>query len=138
MMTLREAMDRLFADAFVPPFGMTDGETAGVAPMPVDLIENSDEVIVKASIPGIKPEDINISLTGDVLTIKGEVKGEDEIKQGKYVYREHRYGAFGRTLTLPTSVVADKAKADFENGVLTLTLPKAEAVKPRTISIKKK
>ena len=138
-LTLREAMDRLFADAFVRPFGPFDGEAASdYLPLPLDVIEQKDDIVVKASVPGLKAEDIDISLTGDVLTIKGETKTENEVKEGNYVYRERRMGAFGRSLTLPTSVAADKARAEFENGVLTLTLPKADEVKPKTITIKKK
>jgi HSP20 family protein len=138
-MTLREAMDRLFADAFVQPFGGADGEGVERAmPMPVDVIENEDDIVVKASIPGIKAEDIDISLTGDVLIIRGATKAENEVKRGNYIYRERRQGAFGRTLTLPTAVVADQARAEFENGELTLTLPKADEVKPKTIAIKQK
>lgn len=88
--------------------------------------------------PGVKPEDIDITITGDTLTIKGEVKAEEKVEKANYIRRERRYGAFSRSLTLPTSVVAEKAKAEFENGVLTLTLPKAEEVKPKTIKVKAK
>jgi len=139
MMTLREAMDRLMADAFVRPGAGPEVEPTGeYVPIPVDVIESQDNIVVKAAIPGLKADDIEISLVGDQLTIKGESKQDSEVKEGNYVYREMRYGVVGRSLTLPTSVVADKAKADFENGILTLTLPKAEEVKPRTITIKRK
>jgi HSP20 family protein len=139
MMTLREAMDRLFADAFVTPFGAIEGEGSGeTLPVPVDVIESKDEIVVKATVPGLKAEDIDISLMGDTLSIKGETKSENEVKEGNYVYRERRQGAFRRSLTLPTSVMADRARAEFENGILTLTLPKAEEVKPRSIRIKSK
>lgn len=134
MMTLREAMDRLFDDAFTRPIGQ--GGSSGLPA--IDLYQTNDEVVVKASLPGLKPEDVQISVTGDVLTLRGEFKQSEEKKEATYHIREQRYGSFERTIMLPTDVQTDKAKADFENGVLTVTLPKAETVKPRTINIKAK
>lgn len=137
MVTLREAMDRLFEESFVRPRrGLAPSE--GVATLALDLFETDDDVTVRASIPGVKPEDIDISITGDVLTIKGETSEEKEEEAGNYHMRERRYGAFQRSLSLPTLVKADKAQAAFENGVLTLTLPKIEEAKPKTIQIKTK
>jgi HSP20 family protein len=137
LVSLREAMDRLFEESFVRP------QTDWLAPteagaLAVDMYETDDAVVVKSAIPGIKPEDIDIIVAGDTLTIKGETKSEEEVKEENYVRREMRYGSFARTLAVPTSVVADKAEAEFENGVLTLTLPKAEEVKPKAIQIKAK
>jgi HSP20 family protein len=132
MMTLREAMDRLFDDAFTRPISMSGGS---VLPA-IDLYQNANEVVVKAALPGLKAEDVHISVTADVLTLCGEFKQETEQKETTYHVREQRYGSFERSLALPTDVQTDKAKADFENGVLTITLPKAEAVKPKTINIK--
>jgi HSP20 family protein len=137
MVSLREAMDRLFEESFVRPRGWT-GTSEGAGTLALDVFEDENEVTVKASIPGIKPEDIDISVTGDVLTIKGETKEEKEEKQGNYHLRERRYGAFQRSITLPTQINADKANADFKNGVLTLALPKVEEVKPKSIQIKSK
>ena len=137
MVTLREAMDRLFEESFVRPRGAL-ASAEGVASLALDVFESADDVMVKASIPGLKPEDIDISITGDVLTIKGETHGEKEEKQGNYHLRERRWGAFQRAVSLPTLVKADKADAVFENGVLTLTLPKVEEVKPKSIKIKAK
>jgi HSP20 family protein len=137
LVSLREAMDRLFEESFVHP------QTGWLAPteagaLAVDVYETEDAVVVKSAIPGVKPEDIDISLTGDSLTIKGESKFEEEVNEENYVRREMRYGSFARTFPVPTSVVADEAEAQFENGVLTLTLPKAEEVKPKAIQIKAK
>jgi HSP20 family protein len=134
MITLREAMDRLFDEAFTRPFGLP----SGVVMPAVDLYQTDDEIVVQAALPGLKAEDVQISITGDLLTIKGEFKEKQETKQKAYHLREQRYGTFERTLSLPTEIVADKAKAEFENGVLTITLPKAEEVKPRTITVKAK
>ena len=137
MVTLREAMDRLFEESFVRPRGAL-APAEGAASLALDVFESDDDVTVKASIPGLKPEDIDISITGDVLTIKGETHEEREEKQGNYHLRERRWGAFQRAVSLPTLVKADKADAVFENGVLTLTLPKVEEVKPKSIKIKAK
>ncbi len=134
LLSMRDWMDRVFEDAFT-----RIDRPLGFLGMPsVDLYQTDDDVIVKATLPGVKPEDINISVTGDVLNIRGEVK-EEQVKEGaSYHLRERRFGPFSRSLPLPTGVVADKAKAEFENGVLTLTLPKAEEVKPKTITVKAK
>ena len=134
MMSLRNVMDRLVDDAFVRP---TSG--LGMLHSPaVDMLENEDEVVVKASLPGVRSDDINISVTGDALTIRGEMKSERDEEKDNYIFRERRSGSFSRSLALPTSVVADQAKAEFENGILTLSLPKAEEVKPKTITVKAK
>jgi len=134
MVTLREAMDRLFDDAFTRP-----GDLAGGFQAPaVDLYQTDDEVVVRASLLGMKAEDVQISITGDLLTLKGEFKEKEEKKEKAYHLRAQRFGSFERILSLPTEVVADKAKADFEDGVLTITLPKAEEVKPCTITVKAK
>jgi HSP20 family protein len=136
MMSLREAMNRLFEDSFIQPgswVGPFAGDTLG---LPVDVIENKDNVVVRASVPGMQPEDIDVSISGDVLTIKGETKSEEKVQEDNYVRQERRFGRFERSLQMPSMVVADKADAKFENGVLTLTLPKAEASKPKTIKVK--
>jgi HSP20 family protein len=136
MMTLRDAMDRLFDDAFTRPLRLNDG---GNWSMPaVDMYQTDNEIVVKASIPGVKTDDVQINVTGEVLTIKGEVKEKEETQEKAYHLREQRWGMFERTLALPTDVIADKAKAEFENGILIITLPKAEEVRPKTISIKTK
>jgi HSP20 family protein len=136
MMTLREAMDRLFDDAFTSPLSMRNGWSMGTPA--VDMYQTDNEVVVKASIPGIKAEEVQINITGDVLTLKGEVKHEEERKDRAWHIREQRFGSFERSVALPTTVKTDKAEAVFENGILTITLPKADEVKPRTINIKAK
>jgi HSP20 family protein len=136
-MSLREAMDRLFEESVVRPrTWLASGE--GVTALALDVFESEDDVTVRASIPGIQPEDIDISITGEALTIKGETSEDKEEKQGNYHLRERRFGAFQRTITLPTLINTNKATADFEHGVLTLTLPKVEEVKPKSIKIKAK
>jgi HSP20 family protein len=137
MMTLREAMDRLFDDAFTRPLGIAGNGNSWSVPA-VDMYQTENEVVVKASLPGIKSDEVQINVTGEVLTLKGEVKQKDEVKEKAYHIREQRWGMFERSLVLPTEVIADKAKADFENGILTITLPKAEEAKPKSITIKTK
>ena len=134
MMTLREAMDRLFDDAFTRPLSLRDGWSVPA----IDMYQTDDEIVVKAALPGIKADEVQINITGEVLTLKGEMKHEEEKKEKAWHIREQRWGAFERSVILPTDVVADKAKADFEHGILTITLPKAEEVKPKTITVKAK
>ena len=138
MMTLREAMDRLFDDAFTRPFSLTrEGGSTWSSPA-IDMYQTDNDVVVKADLPGIKADEVQINVNGDILTIRGETKQEDEKKEKSWHIREHRRGAFERSMRLPGGVIADKANADFDNGVLTITLPKSEEVKPRTISVKTK
>jgi len=134
-MTLREAMDRLFDDAFTRPLSGRDG---GWSTPAVDMYQTDNDVVVKAALPGFKADDVQINVTGDVLTIRGEMKHEDEQKDKAWHIREHRWGSFERSISLPTDVVSEKAQADFDNGILTITLPKAEEVKPKTITVKAK
>lgn len=135
--SLRDAMDRLFEESIVRPRTWLE-PARGAATLALDVHESDDAVTVRASIPGVKPEDIDISLTGDTLTIKGETREETEKREGNYHMRERRFGTFQRSISLPTQVNADKANAEFENGVLTLTLPKVEEVKPKAIKIRTK
>ncbi len=136
MMTLREAMDRLFDDAFTHPLSTRDNWSASTPA--VDMYQTDDEIVVKASLPGIKADEVQINVTGDVLTLKGEVKHQEEKNDKAWHIREQRWGSFQRSVALPTNVMSDKAKAEFENGILVITLPKAEEVKPRTITINAK
>lgn len=140
LMSLREVMNRLFEESFVFPSIVSNvrlpTRAFGVA---VDMYETDDSLIVKASVPGVKPEDLAITVQGEVLTITGEIKEEkQEEKKDRYHYLERRQGACSRTLTLPFPIQIEKAEAVFENGVLTLTLPKAEEIKPKTIRIREK
>lgn len=137
LVSLREAMDRLFEESVVRPGGAALAPRA-TGTLAVDVYETDEDVVVKASVPGVDPEDLDLSITGDTLTIKGETRAEEEVEEENYVYRERRYGAFSRSMTIPTSVRADEADAEFDDGVLTLRLPKTEEVKPKTIKVKTK
>ncbi|HXF86616.1 MAG TPA: Hsp20/alpha crystallin family protein [Anaerolineales bacterium] len=133
-MTLREAMNRLFDDAFTRPLSLNTGWTVPA----IDMYQTDNEVVVKAALPGVKADEVQVNIIGDVLTLKGEIKRQDETKEKSWHLREQCWGAFERSIVLPTDIVADKAKAEFENGILTITLPKADEVKPKTITIKAK
>jgi HSP20 family protein len=130
-------MDNLLEESVVPSRRnlMTMMPTGGLA---VDMYETDEAVIVKSAVPGLDSEDLDINITGDTLTIKGESREEEEIEEENYFCRERRYGAFSRSLTIPVSIVPDEAEAEIEDGVLTLTLPKAEEVKPKAIEVKSK
>ena len=133
MMSLRQAMDRLFEDSFVR-FPHLSGD--GVREFPIDVYQTKKDLVVKAALPGVKPEEVDITITDDAVTIKGEHAEEQETKEDDYLYRERYYGAFSRSVAIPVKVKGEKAEATFEEGVLTLTLPKAEEIKPRQIKIK--
>jgi len=137
LVTLRQAMDRLFEDSFVRLPHPGDGNEGLFTPA-VDIYDTPEKIGVKASMPGVKPEDIDISIDQDNLVIKGETRYEQEIKDEKYVRRECHYGTFARSIALPAGLKIDKAEATMNNGVLTLEIPKAEEVKPRTVKIKAK
>jgi len=134
-MTLRQAMDRLFEDTFVRgrPTGMAADR---VMRLPIDAYATENELVIVAPIPGANPDDVQITIEGDVLTIKGETR--PPLENVDYIFQERAFGPFARTLTLNVPVEADKADASFENGLLVLTVPKAEAVKPKAIKVKAK
>ena len=133
IVSLRDAMNSLLQESFVRPGSLL--ANGGPAMVPLDIAETENEFVVKASLPGVRPEDVQITAHGDTLTIRGEIKAEEEKKGEHYHLRENRYGQFQRTVTLSTPISADKAQARFENGVLTLTLPKAEEARPKQIKI---
>jgi HSP20 family protein len=129
-------MDRMFEEGMLRapvPFGPW-GEGA----LAVDMYETDENVVVKTAIPGVTAEDIEVSVTGDTLTIRAETKKEEEVKRENYLRRERRFGSYCRSVTLPGGLEADKAKADYSDGVLMLSFPKAEEVKPKSIKVKTK
>jgi HSP20 family protein len=131
MITLREAMDQLMNDRY---FRDRDHRPhAQTWQLPVDAYTSEDAIVIKADVPGLKPEELEVTLEGDVLTIRGELKTRTEDKN--YLLRERASGQFERIMTVNVPIDVNKVEAAFENGVLTLTLPKAEAVKPKQIKI---
>lgn len=133
--TMRTMMDNLFDERFMnlPRLWEHSDERANLA---LDVLEENDKYIVNASVPGVKPEDIDVTVSDNVLTIKGETKEEKEVKEANYHLRERRVGSFMRSIALPSAVKSDAIEAVNEQGVLTLTLPKSEEVKPKKIAIK--
>lgn len=130
--TLRDQMDRMWERFFkegMEPFG---GEWVPS----LDVSETKNDIVVKAEVPGMNPKDIDISLTGDLLTIKGEKKQEREEKDENYHRVERSYGAFTRSVRLPQEVKSDKVKADYRNGILKVTMPKSDAAKKKAVKIK--
>jgi HSP20 family protein len=136
-MSLRNAIDRLFEESFVAP-RVSWWAPLGIGDLAIDMYETKDEVVVKAAMPGIKPEQTEVTITGNTLTIRGEAKEEKEVKEENYLCRERRMGIFSRSVSLPDGLKTDKAEATFEHGVLTLKIPKAEEAKPKTIKVKAK
>jgi HSP20 family protein len=136
---MRRNMDRMMERFFEEPFFTSAplwSQRNNAWSLALDVAEDADSYTVKASVPGINPDDIEITLTDNVLTIKGETKAENESKETNWHVRERRYGSFVRSVTLPTPVDAEKVEATNEHGVLTLRLPKSEAVKPKRIAVK--
>jgi HSP20 family protein len=131
---LRREIDRLLEDPFnllVPSTSFFEGWTPAV-----DIYEDKDKYVVKAELPGMRKEDIQVSLDGNTLTISGERKHEEEKKEGE-TYRSERYfGRFQRSVTLPAQVQANKVEANYKDGVLSVTVPKAEEAKPKQIQVK--
>jgi HSP20 family protein len=131
MVTMRRAMDRLIESSLGDQGDLPQEEWM----LPLDVVEQEDQYLVKASLPGIKPEDIDITYNKGVLTIKAELKEENEKAEGQYHLRERRSGTFVRSISLPGSVKGDEIQADYNDGVLELRLPKSEEVKPKRIAI---
>ncbi len=132
VLSLREAMDRLFEDSFVAPFGRLM-QTTSI--MPVDVYETDDAFVVNAFMPGLTPDDLDITVQQQVVTIHGEPKADD-LNGLRPLVQERPTGQFTRTFSLPVPVDANRVHAEFRNGVLHLTLPKLEVARPRKIEIK--
>jgi HSP20 family protein len=133
IVTLREAMNSLLEESFVRPRAGMIAMTGGMA---IDLRESDQAYIVETVVAGAKPEDVEISVLGDTLRIAVEVREGDDRQGEKWLLRERRFGRFERSLTLPAQVRADEATADFQDGILTISLPKAEAARPRSIPVR--
>lgn len=135
--TLREAMDELMEESFVRP-GRRELEQRQPHQLrlPLDVYTTPEEIVISASLPGLTPDEVDITIDGDRLTIRGELR--PPLENVDYLFQERACGPFSRSLTLNVPVSTDQAEAVFENGVLTLTLPKAEESKPKTIQVKRK
>lgn len=136
IITLRQAMDRLYDDSFVRPASWREGLSERQFRLPLDVYTTPDEIVVTASLPGLTADEVDITIDGDSLTIRGELR--PPLENVEYLFQERAFGTLSRTLTLNVPVDTAKAEAAFENGVLTLTLPKAEVSKPKVITVKSK
>jgi HSP20 family protein len=131
--SLRDTMERLFDERFFRPFWIGEGEHEAMPAL--DLYTTPEAVIAKIALPGVKPEDVDISITDDLVTVTGTFTEEKETTETGYVHRELSRGSFRRAFTMPTMVKVDDAKATFTDGLLTLTIPKTEPVKPMHIKV---
>jgi len=135
LVSLRNAMDRLFDDSFVRPTRWMTLAGGDGAPVPLDVEMSGDALVVQAQLPGIKPEDLSVTVENGTLTITGETRSDETTDEKSVLVREIRRGTASRTISLPEGLEPDKAEATFEHGLLTLRIPRAEQVKPRTIRI---
>jgi HSP20 family protein len=133
LMSLREAMSHLFEQSVVSPQNWGNGQRTGRA-LPIDLYSTDDAYVLQANVAGVDPNDVDITIEGNTLTIRGE--RQPPTNAGGYLLQERRFGPFERTLELDLPIQADKVEATFNNGVLTLTLPKMEKAKPKVIKVK--
>ena len=131
-LTVSRAFDRLFDDAAFRPLAWSG---AAETRLPLDVSSTEDAVTVEAALPGVRPEDVEITVHQDNLTIAVKDQAEHETREGERVYREVRRSSGSRTLTLPNGMDTDNATATFENGMLRLSIPRAEAAKPRQIPV---
>ena len=128
--TLRDEMNRLFSRT------VGDGvSSASSWTPPVDIFDGADSIVLRAELAGLTPEDIDIEIDDNVLTLRGERRFRDSVEEGRFYRLERAYGGFQRSLTLPQGVHSDEISATFEHGVLTVRIPKAEEVKPRKIAV---
>ena len=134
LMTAQREFDRLFREAFSPATGGGEVSTRTWAP-PVDIYEDGENLVLKAELPGINPDDVEVRVEDNTLYLKGERKFEKEVKEENYHRVERAYGNFARTFSLPNTIDSDKVAANYKDGVLTLTMPKREEAKPKSIKI---
>jgi HSP20 family protein len=133
LVSFRDAMERLFDDRLFRPLWPANGERQAAPAL--DLYTTPQAVIAKVALPGVKPEDVDVSIGDDLVTITGSFKEEKETTESGYVHKELSHGSFSRSFSIPTAVKAEAATASFKDGLLTLTLPKAEEVKPKHVKV---
>ncbi|GAC1481758.1 MAG: Hsp20/alpha crystallin family protein [Candidatus Dormibacteria bacterium] len=136
LMSLHNAMDRLFAENF----GLGNGQprsagAVGEGYLPLDVYQTEKEWIIRAAVPGVDPQDVEVTFEGGQITIKGEIKLPEATQPENYWLRENFYGKFSRVLSLPQDALGEQAKAQFGKGMLTLTVPKAQPARPKSVKI---
>jgi len=130
----RDALRQLVEGGWFMPRDLLPSAVAAVV-IPIDMMDTGPEIIVQTNLPGVKPEEVSVTVVGNTLTIKGTTQQQEEFQGASYLRRERRSASFTRSVSLPVTVDAEHGEAKFQNGVLTLTLPKAEAVRPKTIKV---
>jgi HSP20 family protein len=133
--TLQEEVNRLFSTNLTRAFGDDEGIARGAWAPSVDIYENKDQIVLEAELPGMKQEDFDLSIENNVITLRGERRFEKTDESDNYHRVERSYGAFTRSFTLPQTVSAEEARAEYSNGVLRVTLPKREEAKSRRIEV---
>jgi len=131
---MEDALDRMWG-SFVRPTRYLR-PWSGEWLLPLDVYQTEDSVVVKAPVPGVKPEGMEVTIEGNTLTLRGETKAEEEAREDNYILQERRYGSFCRSVTLPGGLDTDKADASYEDGVLTLRIPRREEARPKSIKVK--
>ena len=132
---MRRLVDRVFDDTLFRPYRVTPWAFRE-GYLPLDVLQSEENLVVKASLPGVTPEDVEVTLDHTTLTIKGEVKDTKEGEEDGYMLRERRRGAFHRSISLSDNLKTDEIDATFEDGILTISIPKAEEAKPKAIEVK--
>jgi HSP20 family protein len=135
LLATQGSFNQLFNETFSRFFGDGSLSVASNWVPSVDIHETDDNIVLKAELPGVDPEDVEVRVEGNTLYLRGERKLEQNVKDDNYVVLERAYGAFARSFALPSSIDVDKVNAEYKNGVLTLTMPKREEAKPKTIQI---
>ncbi len=133
VVTVRDVMERLFDEQFLQPIWRWDSEREATPAL--DLFTTQEAVIAKIALPGVKPEDVDVTIADDIVTIHGSYQEEKETTEAGYVHKELSRGSFSRTIAVPTAVKAEAATASFKDGLLTLTLPKTEEVEPKRVKV---
>lgn len=134
LVTSQDRFNRLFNESFSRLFGEEDGTLRNWTPA-VDIFENDNNIVLKAELPGVDPKDVEVRVEDSTLYLKGERKFEKEVKEDNYHRIERSYGSFARSFALPGTIDSDKVQAEYKDGLLTLTIPKREEAKPKTIKI---
>lgn len=134
LLTTQDRFNRLLNETFSHVFG-DEGVSARAWAPAIDIFETDDNLVLKAELPGVDPKDVELRVEDSTLYLKGQRKFEHEVKEENYHRQERSYGSFSRTFAMPSGIDADRVKAEYKDGLLTLTMPKREEAKPKTIKI---
>ena len=121
--------------SWAPSYAQNDADN-NEGQLTIDVYQTDNEIVIKSTIAGVKPEDLDVSINNDMVTVKGERKNEEEVSHGNYYYQECYWGGFSRSVLLPVDVIPDKADASLKNGILTIRLPKADTTKTKKIQVR--